>query len=138
MDRASSAGRFARGEPASGATKSSEALAPAGEAVPSRGARGGEKRLVAVAGPHMGTEFRLTGTGVAQVIGRDPANGVALPGDTKASRAHARVSGSGGAGWIVEDAGSTNGTFVNGQRVTRQELVSGDTILIGTTALRFE
>ncbi|MBC8100978.1 MAG: hypothetical protein H7Z41_00120, partial [Cytophagales bacterium] len=43
LDRISSAGRFARGEPASGATKSSEALALAGKAAPPKGA-GGEKK----------------------------------------------------------------------------------------------
>ena len=62
---------------------------------------------------------------------------IALPADTKASRLHARLVADGG-GIAVEDAGSTNGTFVNGQRVTRQTLMSGDTIVIGTTTLRYE
>ncbi|MBC8103769.1 MAG: response regulator [Cytophagales bacterium] len=48
MDRASSAGGFARGEPASGATKSSEALAPAGKAAPPQGA-GGEQSVATIA-----------------------------------------------------------------------------------------
>ena len=72
------------------------------------------------------------------VMGRDPANAIGLPDDTKASRAHARVVRDSGGNWVVEDNGSTNGTFVNGQRITRQELAPGDTILIGATALRFE
>jgi pSer/pThr/pTyr-binding forkhead associated (FHA) protein len=85
----------------------------------------------------MGTSFTLV-KGAPLVMGRDPMNGIGLPGDTKASRAHARVLQDGDGSWIVEDNGSTNGTFVNGQRITRQELAPGDTILIGATALRFE
>jgi pSer/pThr/pTyr-binding forkhead associated (FHA) protein len=40
--------------------------------------------------------------------------------------------------WL-EDIGSTNGTFVNGIRVTRErKLVPGDVVRIGETDLRFE
>ena len=42
-------------------------------------------------------------------------------------------------GIFVEDIGSTNGTFVNGIRVTRERrLVPGDVVRIGETDLRFE
>lgn len=119
---------------ADGTAKSSGTLAPAGSAPPT--GAGGEK-LTAVAGPHAGTSFRLA-AGAPLVLGRDPANAIGLPEDTKASRAHARILRDSGGSWVVEDNGSTNGTFVNGQRVTRQELAPGDTILIGATALRFE
>lgn len=115
------------------AAKSGSTLASMGSAAPQAG---GEK-LVAIAGPHTGTSFRLE-QGVPLVMGRDPANAIALPLDTKASRAHAQVLRDAGGNWIVEDNGSTNGTFVNGQRITRQALAAGDTILIGATALRFE
>jgi pSer/pThr/pTyr-binding forkhead associated (FHA) protein len=71
------------------------------------------------------------------VIGRDSSADIALTADSKASRTHARLVAD-GAGYAIEDAGSTNGTFVNGQRVTRQPLAVGDTIIIGTTSLRFE
>jgi pSer/pThr/pTyr-binding forkhead associated (FHA) protein len=95
-------------------------------------------RLVATTGPHVGQSFALT-PGRAAVIGRDPAAVVALSGDTKTSRAHARVYDiNNGGAWIVEDSGSTNGTYVNGQRITQQELVPGDVLVIGTTALLFE
>jgi pSer/pThr/pTyr-binding forkhead associated (FHA) protein len=40
--------------------------------------------------------------------------------------------------FAIEDNGSTNGTFVNGQRVTRQALVPGDVVVIGQTQLRVE
>ncbi len=126
-------------------TRSSVTLAPTGSAPPhpQGGSNatslraGGANMLSAVAGPHAGTSFRLV-PGAQMVMGRDPANAIGLPDDTKASRAHARVVRDSGGNWVVEDNGSTNGTFVNGQRITRQELASGDTILIGATALRFE
>lgn len=91
-------------------------------------------RLVVIAGPYTGSTFPLR-SGAA--IGRNPENDIALPADTKASRVHARLVAE-GSGLAIEDNNSTNGTFVNGQRITRQALVSGDTIVIGTTTLRLE
>lgn len=91
-------------------------------------------RLIATSGPHTGAAFTLH---PGATLGRDPGADVALPADSKASRIHARIV-SDGTGYAIEDAGSTNGTFVNGQRITRQPLVTGDAVLIGTTSLRFE
>ena len=91
-------------------------------------------RLVALSGPYAGTTFSLPH---GAVIGRDPNVEIPIPNDAKASRAHARVLRE-GASFVIEDAGSTNGTFVNGQRVTRQSLAPGDTIIIGGTSLRLE
>lgn len=55
--------------------------------------------------------------------------------DTYASQAHARLSPRDGA-WVVEDLGSTNGTFLNERRVeSPSEVRSGDRIRIGTTVL---
>lgn len=129
--RVGSGSDFATSSVTSRTIHSSSAPLPAASA-PAFGAK-----LTAVAGPHSGTTFRLV-AGAPLILGRDPGNAIGLPGDTKASRAHARVLQDGGGQWVVEDNGSTNGTFVNGQRITRQELASGDTILIGATALRFE
>jgi len=56
--------------------------------------------------------------------------------DPQASRTHARISAQDGA-FVLEDLGSTNGTFVNDQRVQRQVLRPGDEIQIGQTRLRF-
>jgi pSer/pThr/pTyr-binding forkhead associated (FHA) protein len=103
---------------------------PAAAPPPTRGAR-----LVVVAGPHAGTTFSVGPSGAN--IGRDPEAAIALPGDTKASRLHARIVRE-GADIVIEDAGSTNGTYVNGQKISRQTLAPGDTVLIGSTALRVE
>jgi Nif-specific regulatory protein len=69
-------------------------------------------------------------------IGRDVELEVVLA-DGKASRHHATIARD-GAQWVVTDAQSRHGTFVNGQRVTRQLLADGDRLQIGSTQLRFE
>lgn len=51
------------------------------------------------------------------------------------SRRHAKIQMKGGVIWI-EDLGSTNGTFVNGEKITRAQLGEGDRILIGTSILK--
>ncbi|WP_394796741.1 FHA domain-containing protein [Armatimonas sp.] len=97
-------------------------------------AAGKGSRLVVVSGPHSGQSFALQ---AGLVFGRDPGNSAALPADTKASRRHAQLVTDGG-GVALEDLGSTNGTFVNGQRITRVALAPGDQIVIGSTTLRVE
>jgi pSer/pThr/pTyr-binding forkhead associated (FHA) protein len=57
--------------------------------------------------------------------------------DTYASQQHARVYGSNG-GFMVEDLGSTNGTYVNGRKISYPlELRPGDRIKIGKTVFEF-
>ena len=73
--------------------------------------------------------------GVVQ-IGRDAGMQVVL-GDGKVSRHHATICREGD-GWVVADAESRHGTFVNGARVSRQRLCDGDQLQIGATVLRFE
>lgn len=106
--------------------------APSG--YPGREVRAGGGRLVVVAGPHAGQSFALQ---AGLVLGRDPSNNGALPSDTKASRRHAQLVAD-GAGVALEDLGSTNGTFVNGQRITRVALAPGDQLVIGSSTLRVE
>jgi hypothetical protein len=62
-------------------------------------------------------------------LGRDPQNDVAFDAqaDIDASTRHAEIRFEDGRYWVV-DTGSTNGTFVNGNRVDRQALTSGDVI----------
>lgn len=95
-------------------------------------------RFVAANGPHAGASFVLAGG--TSVIGRDGGAEIALPGDVKTSRVHARLRrDASNNAVLIEDAGSTNGTFVNGQRVhTATPLAPGDTIVVGQTSLRFE
>jgi Protein of unknown function (DUF3662)/FHA domain len=70
------------------------------------------------------------------VIGRMPECAVVL-GDTNVSRRHAQVALDDGS-VVVTDLGSTNGTFVNGRRVTRATVRPGDELTIGTSRLRVE
>jgi Nif-specific regulatory protein len=69
-------------------------------------------------------------------IGRDAGLELVIA-DSKASRHHATIDKDGDA-WVIEDAGSRHGTFVNGDRVTRHLLVDGDQLQIGSTQLRFD
>ncbi len=62
-------------------------------------------------------------------IGRDPGSDVVLD-NMGVSRHHARITCEAGR-CIIEDAGSSNGTFVNGARVQRHELLDADRIKIG-------
>ena len=71
-------------------------------------------------------------------IGRGNNNDVPMPDDEYASARHARFEPRRDGVWI-EDIGSTNGTFVNGIRLTRErKLTPGDIVRIGETDLRFE
>jgi len=56
--------------------------------------------------------------------------------DGNASRRHAEVMQE-GATYLVVDLGSTNGTELNGKRITREKLTDGDRITIGATDLVF-
>jgi hypothetical protein len=69
-------------------------------------------------------------------IGRERCD--LLLDDDEVSRRHAAIRGS-GAGLAIEDLGSRNGTFVNGERVdTVRPLHDGDTVRIGRTGWRFQ
>ena len=69
-------------------------------------------------------------------IGRDAASGLVL-GDAKASRHHATIRRDGD-GWIVCDAESRHGTFLNGERIVHHVLRDGDQLQIGATRMVFE
>jgi pSer/pThr/pTyr-binding forkhead associated (FHA) protein len=70
-------------------------------------------------------------------IGKADENDLALSDDPTASGLHAMLEQF-SAGWCVTDLGSSNGTWVNGERVTaRRRLSDGDTIVIGGTAIAF-
>jgi hypothetical protein len=52
------------------------------------------------------------------------------------SRKHAKITVSDAGKILIEDLGSTNGTFVNGEKVKQARLKEGDRILIGTSILK--
>jgi len=66
-------------------------------------------------------------------IGRSPGCGVPTPDDIYASTLHARLFRQKDQLW-VEDLGSTNGTYVNSERITQaQRLAKGDVLQAGST-----
>jgi pSer/pThr/pTyr-binding forkhead associated (FHA) protein len=72
------------------------------------------------------------------VAGREPGSGILLDDDDFASSRHASLEPRAD-GVLVEDLGSTNGTFVNGTRISKKTLVrAGDAVRIGQTELRLE
>jgi hypothetical protein len=93
------------------------------------GTRQRTTHVLVVDGP--GTRHELS-TG-RNVIGRGTEADIRLP-DTGVSRKHVDVVLD-GATAFVEDLGSTNGTLVNGRRISRQPLADGDVIRIGHSVL---
>jgi hypothetical protein len=88
----------------------------------------GDSRLVVSQGPQPGQTFMLDQD--LLTLGRDPASHVVI-NDPQVSRQHARITRQGGM-MILEDLGSTNGTFVNGMRLTGPHtLADGDVIGLG-------
>lgn len=74
----------------------------------------------------------------ASRVGREAGLEVALVGESTVSRAHATIQRD-GASLVVQDLGSTNGTFVNGVRIDAPTAVRpGDTVQFGTVRFRVE
>jgi pSer/pThr/pTyr-binding forkhead associated (FHA) protein len=81
---------------------------------------------------HRGASFTLSNS---LTLGRVAANDIALDDDTFMSSHHARIEIRPEGVWVV-DLDSTNGTFVNGQRVTGdRSLRKGDRLQVGSTVL---
>jgi pSer/pThr/pTyr-binding forkhead associated (FHA) protein len=91
-------------------------------------------RLILIAPDGTEQVFHLTASELT--LGRDESNDIVLA-DPKVSRLHARLACS-DQGCILIDAGSANGTFVDGQRLERVTLRSDDLIKLGNSTLRFE
>ncbi len=90
--------------------------------------------LNSVSGPYQSLSFRLDGMRVE--IGRDMSNGIVLESDAGVSRKHAFVTCEKGV-YFLQDNNSSNGTYVNGVRVQRAVLNSGDLIHLGNSDFRF-
>jgi diguanylate cyclase (GGDEF)-like protein len=98
------------------------------------GLQGTRAVLTVVSGPSTGRVFTVAEGGHETIIGRGREAHVRLD-DAGASRAHARFLEAANGTYVVEDLGSTNGTFVDGKRVQRAELRSGDRIHIGPNVI---
>ncbi len=91
--------------------------------------------ILAVGGPLQGQHFSVDSQGVR--IGRDPANEVVIP-TPDVSRHHARVILHNGALW-VQDAGSRNGVYVNGNRVSgHTQVAPGDRVSVGNSEFQVQ
>jgi len=94
--------------------------------------RGAPTTLVITDGDLVGTTLALGSTPIT--IGRDPASTVVLT-DDYASHHHARLYPHDGR-WVVEDLGSTNGTWIDKARITAPTVVpAGVSVRVGRTAL---
>lgn len=69
------------------------------------------------------------------ILGRDPGLDISLPWEPTVSRRHLRLTVT-PAEVVVTDLGSSNGTFVNNQRVTTSALRNGDRLQLGQCILR--
>ena len=95
-------------------------------------------RLVVLKSPALDAGEEVPVDAMPVAIGRGGQNEVPLEGDEFASAQHARFESKRDGLW-VEDIGSTNGTFVNGARVTTpRRLAKGDVVRVGQTDFRVE
>ena len=92
-------------------------------------------RLVITEGPLTGTEIPLDGAQIT--LGRAPDSTIVVDDDYASSR-HARIYESEGV-WMVEDLGSTNGTWLDRARITTPAVIPLSTsIRVGRTTLQMQ
>lgn len=93
------------------------------------GALGGIKgyALVVERGPRAGMTYLISEGNTT--VGRHPTSDIFLD-DVTVSRHHCRFIAA-DSDLVVEDSGSTNGTYVNGSRVDRTKLAPGDEVVVG-------
>jgi FHA domain len=94
--------------------------------------------LVVLQSPALAEGARHVLNSAPLTIGRSADNDLSLEEDEFASGRHARVEPRRDGVWL-EDVGSTNGTYLNGVRLSQPRRLSpGDVIRVGETDLRFE
>ena len=94
----------------------------------------GEKAMIVIArGAHKGSRFLVTAEGATI---RRSGNSAIFLDDITVSRTHATIEKNGNS-FVLKDAGSLNGTYINNVSVTEHSLVSGDEFQIGKFHLLF-
>jgi pSer/pThr/pTyr-binding forkhead associated (FHA) protein len=94
----------------------------------------GQALLQVKRGPNAGSTFLLDSD--SSTVGRNTKSDVFLD-DITVSRAHAIFERRSTGEWFVRDAGSLNGTYVNGEQVDETKLATGDQVQIGRFKLTF-
>lgn len=89
--------------------------------------------LFVIRGNDQGTRFEIDGQSVS--LGRESANAIQLH-DTEVSRHHAELERAENS-YLLVDLNSSNGTFVNGRRVERHRLATGDQVQMGSTLMLY-
>lgn len=89
--------------------------------------------LVIIKGPDEGARFELepTVTTIGRVVGD-----VLLSNDSEVAQQHAWITREDNS-WILYDADSRSGTYLNGEKISREEIFPGDKIMVGNTVLEF-
>ncbi|MCX7934402.1 MAG: FHA domain-containing protein, partial [Planctomycetota bacterium] len=93
-------------------------------------------KVIALSGPLVGREIVLTSA--SATLGRDPSQTIAI-NDHEISRSHAEIRFEAGR-WFLRDLGSRNGTFINQQPLTANqmyELADGCVFSLGASSFRF-
>ena len=91
-------------------------------------------RLIGVSGPYAGLVYDLPQMEIA--LGREAGRDIELSQDASTSRHHATLAPMNDT-FVIRDAGSANGTFVNGVRVQEHVLQPGDQVQIGNNVFQF-
>lgn len=89
-----------------------------------------------ISGNAKGRTVALDHATMPVTIGRDAENTITLE-HTAISRCHCRINVEGGA-YYIEDLNSTNGTYLNGRRITREHLSPGDELIVANVGIVVE